>query len=279
MGLYMSDQLFSGGDISASLRFHKTISPATCCDFVIWFDPATNSTLDVGVPNFSFDLFAFREFRSEVAGGQKAQWFPFAGVGNRDQGLLADVDYPLRVRRSGSKLQLFHNDVLVLDRTLPKTYGRSQVGLLCIGEGEIILDGFVIKPERPKAFVIMQFSTPFNEVYMEVIKEVCNELEVDVIRLDEAAGPGLIISDITREIVQCTFVIADITPVNANVFYEVGYAHGLNKPAILIAEKGTILPFDVSPFRTLFYENSIAGKSSLEVGLKKYINAVLNEGS
>jgi len=43
-------------------------------------------------------------------------------------------------------------------------------------------------------------------------------------------------------------------------------------------EKDTKLPFDVSSFRTLFYENSIGGKSKLEDGLKKHIRAILQQG-
>jgi nucleoside 2-deoxyribosyltransferase len=60
------------------------------------------------------------------------------------------------------------------------------------------------------------------------------------------------------------------------VYYEVGYAHALKKPTILIAESPTQLPFDVSPFRTLFYENSIAGKAKVESGLKQHLEAILS---
>ena len=60
-------------------------------------------------------------------------------------------------------------------------------------------------------------------------------------------------------------------------FYEVGYAHALCNPTILLAEKGTRLPFDVSPFRTLFYENSIAGKRVFEEGLRRHVGASLQQ--
>ena len=103
--------------------------------------------------------------------------------------------------------------------------------------------------------------------------------EFRVTRIDEQSGPGLIIEDISRAIQEAKLVIADISPVNANVFYEVGFAHALNKPTILLAEKGTKLPFDVSSFRTLFYENSIAGKKKFEEGLRKHIRASLHYSS
>ena len=123
----------------------------------------------------------------------------------------------------------------------------------------------------------MQFSSSFDDVYSEVIKKVCLEEGIDVVRIDETMGPGVIVQDITREIREANLVIADISPVNANVFYEVGYAHALNKPTILLAEKATKLPFDVSPFRTLFYENSIGGKTKFEEGLRMHVRASLRQ--
>jgi nucleoside 2-deoxyribosyltransferase len=71
-------------------------------------------------------------------------------------------------------------------------------------------------------------------------------------------------------------VIAEITPVNRNVFYELGYAQALGKPTVLLAERGKQLPFDVSGYRLLMYDNTIAGKRQVEDGLKKHLRAILN---
>ena len=53
----------------------------------------------------------------------------------------------------------------------------------------------------------------------------------------ESFGPGVIIQDIERQISEAQVVIADITPANSNVYYEVGYAHALQKPTILLRKK------------------------------------------
>ena len=45
---------------------------------------------------------------------------------------------------------------------------------------------------------------------------------------------------------------------------------------ILIAQARTELPFDLSPFRTLFYENSIGGKAKVEAGLEEHLLAIEN---
>jgi len=114
----------------------------------------------------------------------------------------------------------------------------------------------------------MQFSTKFHGIYAEVIKQICLEFDIEIKNIGEEFGPGLIIEDIATAINESKFVIADITPGNPNVFYEVGYAHALQKPTILLAEKDTRLPFDVSGFRTIFYEDSIVRKRSIEDGLR-----------
>ena len=73
-------------------------------------------------------------------------------------------------------------------------------------------------------------------------------------------------------------VIADITPNNPNVYYEVGYADALNKPLILIADrKEGLKPFDVRAYRTIFYENSIGGKNRIESDLKAYLKTIMDK--
>src|SRR3989339_1093466 len=84
-----------------------------------------------------------------------------------------------------------------------------------------------------------------------------------------------LIKDISEQILSSQVIIADVTPPNQNVYFEVGYAYGVGKPIILLAEKGTQLPFDLSAFRTLFYENSIAGKTSFDEGIRRHLNALI----
>lgn len=55
-------------------------------------------------------------------------------------------------------------------------------------------------------------------------------------------------------------MIADITPDNPNVFYEVGYAHAMETPTILLKDR--------SGGRT------IAGKSGVEAALERHLSAL-----
>lgn len=264
----MSDQYFSGGKISAEISFKK-IDPnlATQCEIIIFYDPDTRNFLSAGIGG-SFNMYSVRSFSNK--------WENHALSGNYAN-LKANKFYKLEVEVKGSTVTLTVDGITVLVTTLPFVIPISQVGLFCLGTDDITIRNYKIHSERPKAFVVMQFSSPFNELYQDVIKPICDECKLNVLRADETYGPGLIIADITKEISESRIVIAEVSPTNSNVYYEVGYAHALNKPTILIAEKGVKLPFDVSPFRTLFYENSIAGKKLVEEGFRKHIKAVLSD--
>lgn len=263
IGLFICDQEFSEGSISVDVKLKGTFSNS-CADLVLYYDPQNKDTLNVGIGNLS--LFSIRHFDTK--------WRVHASSGAPNLIELNRI-YHLEASLHGSTVSLKSDGVEVLRQTLSFPLAQSQVGLFCVNQTDIEFQNFKIHHVKPKAFVVMQFSSQYNDVYYEVIKTVCQQEKIDVLRIDEEIGPGLIIQDITRAIHESKIVIADISPVNANVFYEVGFAHALNKPTILIAEKETKLPFDVSSFRTLFYENSIGGKSKLEEGLKRHIKAIL----
>jgi len=72
-------------------------------------------------------------------------------------------------------------------------------------------------------------------------------------------------------------IIADITPPNPNVFYELGYSHALGKPTILLAQRESRLPFDVSGFRVIFYDNTIKGKGEVENNLRNHLNNIIKQ--
>ncbi len=102
-----------------------------------------------------------------------------------------------------------------------------------------------------------------------MIQGVVKEFGLQAVYAGDLFGPGVILEEIVQNIVESKIVIAEITEPNENVFYELGYAHALRKPTIILAEEGKKLPFDVSGYRCLFYNNSIAGKRKIEEGLKR----------
>lgn len=185
----------------------------------------------------------------------------------------AKQDHVFKVKVNGSIIELFVNDVLV--STAFEQINPSQVTFYFSSPEEIVVKDIIIQARKPKAFIVMQFTDEFNILYKEVIKPVVDDYGFDCERADDAHTTNPILQDIVQSIKECSVIIADITPNNPNVFYEIGYAHAINKPTILLCDrKRDKLPFDISGFRTLFYDNTIAGKSAVENSLKKFLEGL-----
>jgi hypothetical protein len=73
------------------------------------------------------------------------------------------------------------------------------------------------------------------------------------VRADELLGSRPIMQDVREHIADAHVVIADLTDSNPNVYYELGLAHELHKPSVLIVQRGEHLPFDISHLRAIRY--------------------------
>jgi hypothetical protein len=85
------------------------------------------------------------------------------------------------------------------------------------------------------------------------------------VRGDLSQRPGSILAQIVKEISHATVVVADITGLNPNVFYELGIAHQLLGPerVVIIAQKVYVKQaYDVHQFRQLVYAHNKAGLAS-----------------
>jgi hypothetical protein len=150
------------------------------------------------------------------------------------QELVGPIKISVKVR--GQRILLEVGDVPVVEQVLEAPLPYGQLGLFAWGpQGEAEFTDFYAKPERGDVFVVMQFSG-FEELYTHVIEPLTKELGLRPYRADQVYGPGFIIADIIRGIETAQIVIAEITPKNENVFYEVGYAHALKKPTILLVD-------------------------------------------
>lgn len=118
-------------------------------------------------------------------------------------------------------------------------------------------------------FTIMSFKREFYDVYASYA-EICRQFGFQAERTDESASLERIVPRVERGIKQCAFVLADVTEMGPNVFYEVGLANGLGKQVIMTAKKGTQLPFDVSDFPVIFWE----AQEDLKEGLRKRLAGI-----
>ncbi len=255
--LIRSDREFESGEISFEVHL---LDPRSSCQV------ALNQGLQTEV---FIGLFAGAGPPYGIFLLRNAKWEVLTNAGSRE-GVITGQWVPVRVRVLGSKVDLLIKDVKVCSGL--QSISKTQIALLLQSPSEILVRKVVISGQKPRAFVVMQFSAAFDALYNEVIKPTCEKFGYEVVRADDIYKTGLIIEDITRSIQEASIVIADITPDNPNVFYEVGYAHGIKKATILLSERERkTLPFDVSGFRTLFYDDTIGGKREVETRLTKHL--------
>lgn len=93
-----------------------------------------------------------------------------------------------------------------------------------------------------------------NMVFEIAFKPPLEEKGFNVERADLVSEPGQITAAIFSAINEADLCIADLTFLNANVMYELGVRHALQKPVIQVAQRNTHLPFDAANQRTLFFD-------------------------
>ena len=79
------------------------------------------------------------------------------------------------------------------------------------------------------------------------------EVGYSVKRADSVIDQRSVLSDIVLGIEGADLIVADLTGLNPNVFYELGIAHGLGIPTVLITQSIDELPFDLRSYRASEY--------------------------
>jgi len=128
---------------------------------------------------------------------------------------------------------------------------------------------------KPTCFVIQTFDgTVYDRRYKETIRPALVAANVEPQRADEILGLNPIIEKIESAIGAASICIAEVSEDNPNVWLELGYALALNRPVVILCEKGKRpkLPFDVQHRPVIFYRtDSKSGYDELEVQLIKWI--------
>lgn len=120
-------------------------------------------------------------------------------------------------------------------------------------------------------FVVMSFSPEMDESY-RAIQVGAAEHGLQAYRADDGIGSGIILSQITKAIEEAEFIVVDLTHERPNVYYELGYAHGVGNSSadiLLVAKSGSILHFDIGPMRVRFYSSPDELVDIIRTGLGK----------
>lgn len=105
-------------------------------------------------------------------------------------------------------------------------------------------------------FIVMPFSLEWSNDVHRILSGTCKSLAVQPMRGDDVFKPSDILVDIWQSINAADFVIADISGRNPNVLYELGIAHTLAKPVLIISRNADDIPIDLSTRRVIIYGQS-----------------------
>lgn len=134
---------------------------------------------------------------------------------------------------------------------------------------------------NPRAFVIMPFGKKplgslaaglsnvvgkssdteidFDGIYQKLLEPALAAAGCDPFRADSETAAGDIRTDMFFELITADLVVADISILNPNVYYELGVRHGVRPGGVLVIQGsfGVTRPFDIAPDRTFSYNGSL----------------------
>jgi hypothetical protein len=138
--------------------------------------------------------------------------------------------------------------------------------------------GLKVKPDDA-CFVMMPFAEPIGNYYKLIYEPAIRKTGLQPLRADnEIFGTGKIIDQIWKGINGSKILIAELTNRNPNVFYELGLAHALNKPVVLVSSNQDDVPFDLQHIRVIYYDmrDPFWGEKLIEKVAENIVSALKN---
>ena len=158
------------------------------------------------------------------------------------------------------------------DRSLDSIGSRSSTGIswrirqdtgprvfVAMPFGIKSIERSISPDENPHGnFITQKVQINFDRVWRRLLRPALEQAGCKPYRADEEPGAGDIRTDMYFELVTGEFVLADISTLNANVFYELGIRHGVSPRGVLMIDGGwNRRPFDVAPDRTFSYRGNL----------------------
>lgn len=131
--------------------------------------------------------------------------------------------------------------------------------------------------DQPSCFIVMPFGDSWSGDVHRIVSAVCSSFGVRPMRGDDVFKPSDFLVDIWQSINSADFVIADITGKNPNVLYELGIAHTLAKPVLIISKNAADIPIDLSTRRAIIYgKDETNWQSDLETKLTVSVREMMD---
>jgi len=128
-------------------------------------------------------------------------------------------------------------------------------------------------------FVMQPFAAPHGDYYEKIFKPAIEKTKLQPVRADaEIFGTGKIIDQVWRGISAAKVLVPELSTRNPNVFYELGLAHALNKPVVLVSSNEPDVPFDLQHIRVIYYDvtDPFWGTKLIEKVAENILSALTN---
>lgn len=142
-------------------------------------------------------------------------------------------------------------------------------------KGLLHLEG-VSNPNSSIGFCAMWFNDEVKPLWINVIEPAIRSAGYEPLRIDSKQHNGKIDDEIMASIRGSRFVVADFTGSRGGVYYEAGFAHGLDLPVIFMCREGDDLHFDIRQYNCIFWKADAL--EDAQARLKNRILATLGQG-
>ena len=154
--------------------------------------------------------------------------------------------------------------------------GRLKQDVLFLGPERLYPPPKAAATDRIRCFIVMPFSLEWSNDVHRALANACRTRSVHPVRGDDVFTPTDILTDIWHGIHGAGFVVADITGRNPNVLYELGIAHTLGKPVLIISRNAADIPIDLSTRRVILYGQDSTWEADLESKVVRAIGEILS---
>lgn len=101
------------------------------------------------------------------------------------------------------------------------------------------------------------FAGHLSTYYEAIFKPAIERAGLSPMRADDDIfATGKIMDQVWRGIRHASVLVAELTSKNPNVFYELGLAHALRKPVVLVSSNEDDVPFDLRHIRVILYDQT-----------------------
>jgi len=133
---------------------------------------------------------------------------------------------------------------------------------------EDVFNAGLTSGSKPHVFVAMPFAPEMEDVYIFGIQGPVQAAGFLCERGDFSSFTGDVVSRVKSRIDTASLVIADLSGANPNVYLEVGYAWGKNRPTLFLSNDVASLTFDAQTYRCIVYKtiNELAKSLQKDLG-------------